>query len=99
MRINKASWRRHLARSAVTATTPLDQLPPPHYGPGHNLPPPGSDLDAAMRRDINGYAIDFINQPRVDVDPNIGLSLMMGLSDTLTVRRLLTTEEMRQRGI
>lgn len=47
----------------------------------------GSDLQSAIDRETTAFGAEFINCPHIDVDPNIGLSLLMGLTDKLTVRR------------
>lgn len=63
---------------------------------GHNFF--GIDSEAVVDRTYSGASGQYAHLPHVDVDENIGLMLMMGLSDKLTLRELLTSAEHIRKG-
>ncbi|MFM9890661.1 MAG: hypothetical protein ACKVOE_08515, partial [Rickettsiales bacterium] len=60
-------------------------IPPP--GQGHNRGAVGANLQSAIDAELTGFGAEYVNCPHVEIDPNIGLMLLMGLTNRLTVRK------------
>jgi hypothetical protein len=76
-----------------------DSLEPPAAGIGHNSNIfAGIEPQAMTDRTYNAASVQFAHLPHVDVDENIGLTLMMGLSNKITFRELLTSAEHMRKG-
>lgn len=87
------SWTSYVAEYADELHEPMDDFFIPTYGIGHNSGRFVGNPDQVMRGETNGRMDAFIGVPRVDVDSHMALMLLLGINDSVTLRKKLTTKE------